>query len=101
MRLLLLFRFHVDKHDYHGDGEEDEEDGDGADEEIFEEPGFVLGNTIIEFVQVLPKRCIAIDGAHGESLPIERGVGRGIHEEHGFVFFRNGEEAEILRGVAP
>lgn len=48
------------------DGKGDEEEADGTDEEVFEEPGLVLGNTVIQFAEILPERIIAIDRTERE-----------------------------------
>lgn len=45
------------------DGEDDKEDCDGTDVEVFEEPGFVLRDPLIELMEILPPMIIAIDGA--------------------------------------
>ncbi len=60
---FFIFDFNADEGDDEYDGEDDEEGRDGTDEEIFEEPGLVLRNPLIEFAEVLPKMVIAVDGA--------------------------------------
>ena len=97
--IFLLLDLHADEEGDEGGGEDDEEDTDGTDEEVLQEPGLVLRNAVIQFAEILPKRCIAIDGAHRERLIIPWYAGVRIHEK-GYIIILNGrEKLEVLAGM--
>ncbi len=60
---FFIFDFDADEGGDERDGEDDEEDCDGTDIEILQKPWFVLGNPLIELMEILPPMIIAIDGA--------------------------------------
>lgn len=62
------------------DGKNDKKDADGANGEIFEEPWFVLGNALIEFMEVLPPMVISIDRPKGKGSSVEGFCGGGIQK---------------------